>query len=388
MATCFLFTHSLTDEGCLSVCLDQQGEIISPLAVRNFSEIKSLQKNNQTICILPSILFSLHRLALPLLADKKARAALPFALEDKLAQNVTSLHFAFDRNHYEDGHYLIVVGDKIYLTDLLARLKEKEISLNSVTLDWFALEKQELAILESYLLVNNQEFQGALSDDLSELYLNKIIATSSEHTLFIFKDSNPAMLTITKSIPTVTKDNAFVWLAQRLQNKKAINLCQGELEHQGTKSTTKRWYQAAIAMSIIWIISLLVTNGLKLYSLNKDTVAVDNQIATIYRKFFPQAQQVISPKFRISQLLKSNQSNVDSSFWFLLNTLSKAIKNNNAHIEQVRFQNQILLVTLNTKSFEELESLQTRLQKMNIKVRQTQASTEKEKVVGTLELSL
>lgn len=71
MATCFLFIHHLTENGCLSLSLDEQGQVVAPLLERSFSEIKSLQKNCQTILVLPTQLFSLHRINLPWLAEKK-----------------------------------------------------------------------------------------------------------------------------------------------------------------------------------------------------------------------------------------------------------------------------------------------------------------------------
>ncbi|WED42092.1 type II secretion system protein GspL [Legionella cardiaca] len=388
MATCFLYVQHLTETSCLSLSLDQQGKVAAPLLERDFNEIKTLQKNCQTILVLPTQRFSLHRITLPWLAEKKARAALPFALEDKLAQNVNSLHFAFDRNHYQDGQYLVVVGDKTYLEELIARFDALEINFDSITLDWFALNQQEIAVLNSCLLVNKSDFQGAVSSDLADFFLNQPGTTSEEYSFYVFPDSNQTFLPPQQGLIKEISDDSHVWLAQRLKATKLINLCQGELEHGGSQSSTKRWYQAAILMSLLWVIALLGTNAIRLYYLNKEAATVETQIAAIYHEFFPQAQQVISPKFRITQLLKANQNNSDMSFWTLLNILAKASKNSPMNVEQVRFQNQTLLVTLTTKNFEELESLQTHLQKMNIKVRQTQASTENKKVLGTLELSL
>ncbi|CEK10037.1 type II secretion system protein GspL [Legionella hackeliae] len=389
MVTCFLFIHHFNEDGCLSLSLDQQGQVVAPLEKRNFDEIKLLQKNCRTVLVLSAQLFSLHSLTLPWLAEKKARAAIPFALEDKLAQNVSSLHFAFDRHYYQNGQYLIVVGDKHYLTELINKFDDLNIEFDSITLDWFALNTQEIAVLSSCLLINEEGFQGALSPDLANFYLQKLSSSTENYSIYTFTNSNQLLLSILNNTSITTlQDNDYTWIAQRLRTQKVMNLCQGELSRGGTTTIAKRWYQAALLMSILWIVTLLGSNAIKLYQLNRDTSAVDTQIAIIYHQFFPQAQQVISPKFRITQLLKSNQNNTDSNFWLLLNTLAKVSKNKVLDFSQIRYQNQTLLVTLTTKNFEELENLQTQLQKTNIQVRQTQASTENNKVVGTLELSL
>lgn len=385
MSTCFLFTQHLNEEGCLSLKLNQQGQIEAPLAQRNFTEIKTFQTNAQTIVVAPGERFSLHQLELPWLTDRKARAAIPYALEDKLAQNVETLHFAFDGTYYQNGHYLVVVGDKIYLNELISLLDEHEVNFDILTLDWFALKTHETAVLTKSLLANDETFQGAVSPDLASFYLGK---WAGERTIYLFPDSDKSQLPPTEDQIIESQESSYLWLAQRLQEIRPMNICQGELQHGSSHAKTIRWYQAAVFMSLLWILSIVTVNAVKIHYLNKDTAGVDANIALIYREFFPQAQQVISPKFRIGQLIKSNQNNADSTFWTLLDKLATTLKSSSITIEQLRFQNQTLMVTLATKDFESLEDLQTRLQQDKIKVKQTQASTRDEQVVSTLELNL
>ncbi|WP_156812641.1 type II secretion system protein GspL [Legionella tunisiensis] len=178
MATCFLFTQYMNDDSCLSLSLGERGQIEAPLAQRSFTDIKALQQNARTIAIAPTDFFTLHQVELPWLAERKARAAIPFALEDKLAQPVDSLHFAFDRAHYNDGHYLVVLGDKNLLTELINKFDNQGIRFDSLTLDWFALQKNEAAVTPTNILVNDAHFQGALSPELAVLYCKLQLETS------------------------------------------------------------------------------------------------------------------------------------------------------------------------------------------------------------------
>lgn len=386
LANCFLFTEHLKEDGCLSLKLDHQGQVAAPLLHRSFSDIQALQADSRTYLVAPGQHFSLHKLELPWLAERKARAAIPFALEDKLAQNFDSLHFAFDRQHYQNGSYLIVVGDKAYLQALIATLDEQQINFDLLTLDWFALVPDEIAVMANSLLANDELFQGALSTDLAPFYLSK---WSGERSIYSFSDSNKEQLDDSALLEQLKEiaEPSYQWIAQRLLKNRPMNLCQGELQHGSANSKTRRLYQAAAAMSLLWLLSVLTVNGMKLFFLHRDIAAVDTQIASIYREFFPQAQQVISPKFRINQLLKSNQGANDLTFWTLLNNLAKNY-NNSLTIEQLRFQNQVVSLTVISKDFETLESLQTELRKNNIKVKQTQASSKDGRVIGTLELAL
>lgn len=383
MTICFLFIQSLSDEGCLSLRLNQQGQLDAPLAHRGFAEIKALQSNAKTYLIAPVERFSLHQIELPKLTEQKARAAIPFALEDRLAQNVEHLHFAFDNNHYHNGKYLVAVGDKHYLKELITRFDQHEINFDRLTLDWFALSPHETAVTDTVLLVNDERFQGALSADLRAFYLNE---RSSQPIFHCFSNSERSLLD-SMEVQTIDHPESFYeWLALRLLNHKSINLCQGELQHGSSQTKTRRLYQAALGMSLLWLLSIIVVNGAKIYSLNHDLARVDEKIGVIYREFFPQAQQVISPKFRISQLLKSNQTS-DLTFWTLLDKLTKTVKMSSVMVEQLRFQNQTLIVTLATKNFASLELFQTALQNDKVKVKQTQASTLDRQVVSTWELN-
>jgi general secretion pathway protein L len=384
VAICFLFTQHLNEEGCLSLKLDQQGQIEAPLAQRSFAEIKSMQTNSQTYIVTPAQHFSFHKLTLPWLADRKARAAIPFALEDKLAQNYDSLHFSFDANHYQNGNYLVIVTDKHYLQELIATFDSQHINFDLLTIDWFALKANELALMESSILVNDETYQGALSADLIPFYLEK---RTGERVLYCFRDSDKEQLNLPLAETQEIQESSFLWLAQRLQTTRPMNLCQGELQH-GSQGKTKHLYHAAIGMCLIWLLSVLTINAIKIHYLNKDTKAVDAKIAVIYREFFPQATQIINPKFRVSQLVKTNQGTADSTFWTLLDKLAKTFQGNPVNVEQIRFQNQTITITLATKNFSSLEDLQTKLQQNKVKVKQTQASTKDEQVVGTLELSL
>ena len=385
MTICFLFLHHLQEDSCLSLTVDQQGQLVDPPAQRSFNDIKALQAHAETYVVAPVGQFSLHQLALPKLTERKARAAIPFALEERLAQNYDSLHFAFDNNYYQNGHYLVAVGDKTYLASMIAKLKAANLNFNCMTLDWFALKPGELALIESSLLVNDESFQGTLSPDLSFLYLEQL---TGERVIRCFSETNKEEL---KTFPVQWIDHqesAYLWLAKRLLRKKFMNLCQGDLRHGNSQNKTLRLYQAAGGMVFLWLLSILVVNTSKVLLVNRDLRAMDAKIATIYREFFPEAKQVISPKFRINQLLKANQNNRNTPFWILLEKLTINAINSQLKVDSFRFQNQTLIVTLTSKNFENLDNFQAKLQQDRVKVKQTQAATHEQQVVSTLELTL
>lgn len=378
MDKCFLFTQHLDDNGCFCLKITTAGELISPPAQRNFSEIKSLQSECSTLIVETAASASILELELPWLPERKARIALPFALEEKLAQPVEELHFAFDKLRYQNNHYFITVMSKKRIQDIINKLDEYNIDYEAITLDWFALSLNELVITESVLLVNNEDFKGALSGELALSYLKTHPLDQAQ----LFEDSQ----IITDTSMPKNIESSHIWIAKKLLISKPLNLCQGDMQHGNAADWISKGYKIAGLLGGLWLISLLLVNALSLYSLNKQNKELDNQIATIYREFFPEAKQVISPKFRISQLLGNNASNSQSHFWFLLNQFAKGMNESQQTVENLRYQNKTLTVTIVSADFASLEEIENKLKSLQLKVKQTQAATRDQQVVATLEL--
>jgi general secretion pathway protein L len=382
VATYFLFAGKMDDEGCLSLGLDFSGHVVAPLQTRSFAEIKSLQKEARTIVVVPTEMASIHEVEFPWLGERKARAALPYALEEQLAQPVPTLHFAFDRSHYTNQRYLVVVLDKQYLEKLIQNLNDASLAFDAFTLDWFAVLPGQAVFTEKSLLVHDA-FKGALDGELIKIFLTKHAA---DHEILQFDDSNPAYPYL--EIYTKKEGSVELFIAQQLLKNTFINLLQGEFYRDATKDTAKFWYQLGGGAFLLWLVSLIMVNTIQLISLNKKIANFDEQIGVIYKEFFPDAQHVISPRFRITQLLKSSANLQNNSIWILLDKIAPALRENQLKVQQFRFQNQTLAMTLNAKNFEILENLQSRLIKAGIKVTQTQASSQDNQVLATLELNL
>ena len=319
---------------------------------------------------------------LPWLNAQKARVALPYALEEQLAQSVPNVHIAFDQQHYQNKHYLVVVIDKAYLLALMERLSTLTIKFDTITLDWFALRIDEACISETSLLAYDNDFQGALSTELASMFLTQRV---SDVPIVMFNDSVPAM----KSTAFQSVDESFYeWVAKRLLVTSPMNLCQGALQRTTRGKIGIRWYQACAVLASFSLIIFLVTYGFASYYLNAKNDRLDQEISIIYRGFFPQATTVISPKFRVEQLLKSQGGVSSQTLWTLLDKFAAAIHNEPLIIEQFHYDNQMLSITLTSKDFAALEALELRLRKAQVHVIQAQASLHEQHALATLELRL
>lgn len=379
MATCFIFTRYLLEESCLVTRFNDQGIPDLASGTYSFSEIRALQEGYKTILVYPSDWASLHDLELPWLTDRKARAAIPFALEDKLTQPVESLHFAFDKAHYSQGRYEIAVLEKQKIQSLMDIFTREAIEFDAITLDWYALPANTAIIVGSTALINSTEFKGALSPELASAFHSIFHQTDN----FIFQDSLS-----NRDLPNqeVLAENSWIWISRKLLENKALNLCQGELQHATYALQIKKGYGYLAGFAGLWLILLLALNGYKLHLVNNKLENTEQQIAVIYKQFFPEAKQIINPRFRINQLMGDTLGKAQSSFWNLINKLSQAMADSKVTLEQFRFQNQILVATVLCPDFASLEQLEERLKKLQLNVKQSQAANRDQQVIATLEL--
>lgn len=384
MALTFLFAEYLDDNGCMSVRLEADTTVSAPLVHRTYDDIKALQADSQTIVVVSTALCGLHQVDLPWLSDSKARAAIPYALEEQLAQKLPSLHFAFDREHHQHNRYLVAVIDKMYLADLMARLDDAGIDFQEITVDWFALHPGDICVTPTTVLVDVERYQGALSFDVARTYLNTLTDAAPVLT---FTDSSPD-ITLASIAPV---DSPFLlWVAQRLQQTARMNLCQGELrrgsQHEGF---SRRWALICAILAGAWLVTVLSVNTINLIRLNHQNRLLDQEIAVVYRQFFPEAQQVISPKFRISQLLSAGRMTQGTTvMWLLLDKLDKVISVSETTIDGLTYRNNTLSVALKSRDFKALESLGERLRQESVKVSQTQAASHEHDVTAVMELRL
>lgn len=409
MKRCILF-YPASEEGYWSLGLNEDGSLYAPLACRSLEAVKLLQLDVKTWVILSTARASLFELALPRLSEAKARQAIPYALEEELSQSLDELHFAFDPMFYENGSYLVVTIEKEFLRQAIDFFAENDFQYQLLSLDWFALEAGESCFFETHYLIKASDFKGAMPASFLSLYLER---SKDVLRCYLFKDEsltkenkeaeskedaslNEALSQMDESVLPITHDKiayikeneiSKVWLAQRLQKTKLLNLCQGEFQKK-ENAGLKHWFYAALGMSALWLLTLVLTQISSFYSFQKEIAKTDQAIAEVYRQFFPEAKQVISPKFRVSQWLKNTPFSMDLTFWLLLDKLSAVFEEQPVRLERLDFHAKTLSLQVWASNFQALEAFQAALEKTKMQVKPHQVLSQGDKVLGQLELSL
>ena len=383
MNTCFLFLNAsdtLLPERFWFVRLDAQGDVDIPLALHTSEEIKALQLNARTVVVLPTSVASIHALMLPKLSSRKAREAIPYALEEELAEAVADVHVAFEQDTQDVGQYRVVVLNKLRLRTWINAFEDQGILFDAMTLDWFALARGEVCATDTDLLVYQETVCGALSPLLAVHYLKTQV---DEVVGFSFDDSAEALC----ELGLLKSEGSYrLFVAKRLQETSFLNVCQGDFQRVTHANTQGRWYALAAVLLGVWFVSVLGTHGFLLHKLHVKEKAIDAEIAGIYHGFFPDAERVISPRFRVESILKGKNSNKASAYWSLLDSLALVFKSHPLDVEHIQFRDETLWVRVVAQNFAKLEAFEQALKNHHLEVKQTEASTRDNRVVSTLEL--
>lgn len=378
--TTFIFVSTLQNQDYISMVLDNNGRLVCQ---------PEEQLSEKTIVVLPSQLASIQQVTLPRLPEKKARLALPFALEDNLAQPIDSLHFAFHNDFHQHGQYLVAIIEKNIIESIIQQLHAHHIRFDAITLDWFALQPGEIACMPDYALIHNHTFHGALAYPLLSLSKNNSNATTCKQ-IYYFPDSGIHRSEIPPELPMRLESiTSNTWIATRLLKHPCINLCQEKfLQSHGQQHQLKKWYSYAGYLATSWLLSILLLMLIHWFTQQKKIHLLDEKIAAVYHQFFPQAQQIINPRFRISQYLKTTQNTSNDVFWKLLTKFSTVIQNSKIAVTQLQWQSGCLQIQCTTSDFMVLHQLEKQLKAAGLQVKQNQAATENESIHSTLELSL
>ncbi|WP_367608238.1 type II secretion system protein GspL [Legionella sp. W05-934-2] len=382
----YLFiTDEISEENAYPLVFsDDEGQVVEPHQHCRIQQLtESLQDCPLTI-IIPARLTTLHHVTLPLLSDKKAHAAIPYALEDYSAQEVSQLHFAFDRQFYQNGQYVVLSCDKTWLNSVMMILHKYQIEPKHMTTAWFALSNNQCAVHQQSLLFRSPNLNGSIPLSMWPLVKSQVLETD-DLTLLQF-DGNTTLPNGLEGKTTISQPNWEDWVVQRLNQSAYISLNQGAFAPKTEQTSLKKSLWLVGGSFILWLITWLATHILSLHHINQEIKQVDDKIAVIYRQFFPGSKQVISPRFRINQKLKNSSAGDESALLRLLDQLANPLRSNQITPVQLTYQNQRITLKIVANDFSHLEKFMAALKKQAVKANQLDANRQDDKVEATVEI--
>ena len=376
-------------------------------------EFAQYARDRRTLLVVAGEQVTLSQAKLPLRKRRTWQRALPYALEDHLADSVDALHFAIAETEPGatiDGQVAVAVVQHEVLRSWLERCYAVAIEPYAVVPDtllvpqsarsWSVLIEQQ----QQRCLVRTGFAAGfACELDNLPLLLQMVWQATPEEV-------RPQALQVWGELPLELNQldveieqqvgiaSALVLFAQAQALKGMrrtvlpVNLLQGVYQPGVEQGQWLRPWRIAAALAAIWLTVQGVQQGVQYWQLLAEQERLEQQIATIFREALPQTRRMVNPQAQLENRLRelrASQPSGDAVFFHLLQQGGQRLA---AHpsvtVNGLRYKDQQLDFILTGRQLETFDQLQQQLDSvatMNSKMR---TSKRDDTVESLLSLSL
>jgi|GEM_PF-2386170 len=313
--------------------LDEDGVPITRGAEARLEQVSSVTQNANVIVLLPLEQMLLTSVNTRARKQKHLQKAVPFALEDELADDVDNLHFALGQR-YGENDFPVAVMDKHSLDSILEELSEAGIYPDLLTADLFGLPFREgtwtILIEDDRALVRTEKYQGFTIDlhNLQQMLtssLRQAEITPAELNVYTCDEAQTGVKKLNLPISVNELDDCPPALfADGLEEDICINLLQSSYKNKDKKHRTTGPWKIAAMLFAAWVALAFVSVFLDHMRLSKQEKELDKQIVELTKQTFPDMGNV-SPdsartkmEARLKNFIDTTSANSKAGFMELL----------------------------------------------------------------------
>lgn len=401
------------------VIIDSAGNPHAAIRQGSLGQVHDFARQRRVVCVVPAVDIYLGQALLPAQGNRnKYRQAIPYALEDDLAEDLEQLHFALGKeqpvqiHNDEESVDVMAAGKQVKIPVAVInkeRLRNWLQKLSAAGLQPHALVPEVLSLpwdadgwsvlLDNGLaLVRTQPLQGFACDPENlEVLLNSAL-DSSEHAprqIRIWNHNGVAPAPQLKSevqIEQLTPEQSLLMtLAKGYRHDQAINLLQGEFSYKEEYGKLLRPWRIPALLLAALVALLFLTNIIQYLQLSKRNEELRQQMVGMYMELFPDALNVPDPRKQMEDKLNelAGAAGASSPFLELLDSVAAEIsKIPNVRISTLNFSTGGLDMELALPNLQVLDQLKQQLdQRPELSTEIQSASAEGEEIKGRLKIS-
>ena len=393
-----------------ALCNDA-GELTGKISSGDLNELSEAAANQRTVVLLNSQCLHINQLQLPTQNLQKMLKAVPYAIEEFIAEDIENFHFVIAKNKHNS--LMAVVGiDKITLQNIIQIFQQANITLEKVIPDvlclaangqqWVCLNYLDTSYLQTDTLngmalshnVLPYIMSNKLQDETQDPPEKILLFTEQENTaafdqLQLNTLSNGEKL---EKVDIVYNKHPLVVFCGHYKQALPLNLLQNEFKNKRKSSGLWQHWRLAASLAAIWLVLNLALTSFQYTQIKSANNITKTKIEQVYKKTFPKSQKIINPRVQMEQKLKelrSGTGNSNNGLIFLLaesfGTLSS--DKNNITLQSLTFRNNRMDIGLDSNNLQTIENLNKNLNSNNkIKSEIISSSSEKDKVKGNLRI--
>ncbi|MBM4221637.1 MAG: hypothetical protein FJ170_06805 [Gammaproteobacteria bacterium] len=373
-----------------------------------------LAPGRRTVCLLPATRVLRTRADVPIRNQNRLAQALPFALEDLLAEDIDDLHFASGTRH-ADGRIGVAVirrthmdgclallaeaglipqaiyADSDAVTDLAGTttvlLEDAQVVLRDPGGDAIAAETDGLEALLALWLAQSRPVDESGVSPPRNLQVYDATTEGWSNTLWEELQSQVQSLEV-RRLP----DGAMARLAAGIAVTPGVNLLQGPYAKRSSfTSYWPRWRLAAAVVGALGL-TMLLSAGVETWRLKRESAALDVELGQAIAHTFPGANAG-NVRALVDQRLQTGSPEqglaMGRQFLDTLRTVASAVsRTGSTRIESLNYRTGIMELTLrvpNADSLDSIRKLVTEGGKLNAEIQSSNA--EGEEIQGRIRIT-
>lgn len=382
------------------------GELPSQLELDKLSEYS---KGRKVTVLVDSADVRLYRHFMPAKPSRQMLKALPYMLEDELAEDIEKLHFATGDSGFDkdQGQYWIdlAIVNKELVNQWLDTLATAGIQCKVMIPEILCLPMAEQADYAGIQLGNNwlireSAWQGScLDQSWLEMYWHNVLANTEQKPIKLamlsaLPEQLESMLISSGDVEflSVDPEMAMMALAQGAETI-SWNLLQGDLAPK--KAISPNWliWRPVFILAVVVVVANLINSVVTWQSNQSQLAQAQQELSSAYKKAFPKERFRANTLRRqltrkVAQATGTNAGG-DTSFLAYMQQLSPVFSQfKSTKVDSVRFDGnrQELRLAITAASFQNFEQFKMAVEKLGFAVNQGAVNNEGSSVSGSLSI--
>lgn len=284
---------------------DDKGTLTTAVLEGTLKEAADSVEGRKATLILPADDVLLAQTVIPGNSLARAQQAVPYALEEQVADDVDDLHFALGSKNRNDEYPVAVIGldvmDRVTERCAQAGLRPSEIVPETLALPVLQASSPDLTVWSALLdngraVVRQGEYQGFATDTgMASMMIEGALSGLDEQaqiSLVAFSTDSATPLEVPAELDLEVRrcDHPLALYASGLASTPHVNLMQGVYNpKKNFDKTWKPWRTTAVLAACVCAV-LFAGKWLELNQLQKQEATLDAQIANAFEQALPGAR--------------------------------------------------------------------------------------------------
>ena len=384
--------------------VNPQGELTSRITSGTLAEAATVAQQHKVVVLLDSTNVHLNHIRLPTSNRQKMLRAIPYALEEQLAEDIEKFHFVIGKT---DPHYGTPVAGirQDTIETLRATFEQAGISIEAMIPDaictpaapnqWSVLFHRDKALVQFEALIGTV-IDAANLPLLLQASINKAEIKPEKIVYFHLDGEEPGALLEqagldVELVKVAYNSHPLVIFCGEYAGAKSLNLLQGK--YKPKRKSTGNWYRWRLAASLVavWLMLYVGINLFDYNRLSEKNTALAVEIEKIYKQSFPDSKRIVNPRVQMEQKLNELRGGGGPQGSQFLGLLSDSVatitSQKDIEVQSIDFRNNRMDIGLTGANLQSVETLNKQLNSnAGLKTEIVSATADKDSVKGSIRL--